>query len=335
MKTLITICLLTLNSVIAYSCTTFVLKNDNSLVFGRNLDWVSDNGVIVVNKRNIQKTSLVFPPEKSTTWTSKYGSITFNQFGKELPFGGINEKGLVVEIMLVSGNYPDFDKRTAINELQWIQYQLDNAETIEDIIESDNKIRISKIDQNLHFLICDNSGNVAVIEFDKKGMHVYKGADLPIPVLENDLYSRSLEKNKAKEDCRFRTASNMLEQYYIKPNSPAVDYSFNILDKVALDGSWSIIYDIKNMEIHFKTSSDKTLKKIRINDFDFNCKEVSKLYDLARKDKEYINMYFTNYSSELNNNKLDAAIKSNGIQLPKDVLNQFYNYNKTCNCLIK
>jgi choloylglycine hydrolase len=26
-------------------------------------------------------------------WTSRYGSITFNQYGREFPSGGINEKG--------------------------------------------------------------------------------------------------------------------------------------------------------------------------------------------------------------------------------------------------
>ena len=163
MKILTITLFILLNSFLTLSCTTFVLKNDSSLVFGRNLDWVSDNGVIVVNKRNMTKTSLVFSPEKATHWTSKFGSVTFNQFGQEFPFGGINEKGLVVEIMVVAGQYPKFDKRTAINELQWVQFQLDNSRTIEEVIASDKNIRISVIDQNLHFLICDSFGNIAVI----------------------------------------------------------------------------------------------------------------------------------------------------------------------------
>ena len=110
--------LLLISSTITFGCTTFVLKTNNGLVFGRNLDWVSDNGVIVENKRNVTKTSLVFSPEKPIQWTSKYGSISFNQFGKEFPFGGINEKGLVVEIMLANAAYPLADERPAVNELQ-------------------------------------------------------------------------------------------------------------------------------------------------------------------------------------------------------------------------
>jgi choloylglycine hydrolase len=32
---------------------------------------------------------------KTISWISKYGSITFNQYGREFPTGGMNEKGLV------------------------------------------------------------------------------------------------------------------------------------------------------------------------------------------------------------------------------------------------
>lgn len=320
------------NVLSALSCTTFVIHTKNSLVFGRNLDWVSDNGVIVVNKRNVSKTSLVFPPEKATTWTSKYGSVTFNQFGKEFPFGGMNEKGLVVEIMLVNGEYPSKDDRTAVNELQWVQYQLDNAATIDEVIASDKFIRISKINQIIHFLICDQVGNTAVIEFDKKGMNVYRGEDLPFPVLENDPYSKSLEKHEDKFKCRFRTAATMIESFQENPSGSVIDYSFSILDKVALDGSWSIVYDIKNMEIHFKTASNQTIRKIGINEFNYNCSKASQLYDLRLKKSGFINADFVDFSAELNKTKFNAALKSNQIQLPREVLNLFYHYNENCMC---
>lgn len=320
------------NALSALSCTTFVIHTKNSLVFGRNLDWVSDNGVIVVNKKNVSKTSLVFPPEKATTWTSKYGSVTFNQFGKEFPFGGMNEKGLVVEIMLVNGEYPSKDDRTAVNELQWVQYQLDNAATIDEVIASDKFIRISKINQTIHFLICDKSGNTAVIEFDKKGMNVYRGEDLPFPVLENDPYSKSLEKHEDKFKCRFRTAATMVKKFNENPIGSAVDYSFSILDEVAIDGSWSIVYDIWNGEIHFKTASNRAIRRLKINEFDFSCTAVSQLYDLRSKNKEFINAYFVDYTSDLNQRKFNAAVKSNQISLPREVLNMFLRYEETCKC---
>jgi len=319
----------------AISCTTFVLKNGQELVFGRNLDWVSDNGIIVVNHRNIQKTSLVFPPDTPTIWTSMYGSISFNQFGKEFPFGGMNEKGLVVEIMRAPALYPSQDNRSAVNELQWIQYQLDNCKNIAEVIQSNKKIRISKINQNLHFLVCDASGKTAVLEFIDGKMKVYTGKDLPQPVLENDPYALSLDKYKNKQECRFTTATDMVKKYPIpdvRESSSIVDYSFDILEEVALAGSWSIVYDIQNLTIHFKTESNQKVRRFSFNDFDFNCSKNSLVYDLKRKDSENIKGHFESYSDRINSRKFQDGLKTNDIQLPREVLNRFRGYVGTCEC---
>jgi penicillin V acylase-like amidase (Ntn superfamily) len=335
MKNLIILLLLNFSTE-AISCTTFVLKDETNIVFGRILDWFSDNGIVVINKQNVKKTSLVFPPDKPISWTSKYGSVSFNQFGKEFPFGGINEKGLVIEIMVVNTSYPKYDNRPAVNELQWVQYQLDTCATIDDVIGTDKLFRISKIDQDLHFLICDKSGNTAVIEFSALGMIVYKGNDLPIPVLENDTYSNSLVSYKNKLDTRFTSANNMIKSYNPSDTASIIDYSFNILDEVTLDSSWSIVYDINNMQIHFKTASNRKVRQIDINSFDFNCNTKSLLYDLKNnKIGKLINTFFVNYSNKLNRKIITNAINSNNILLPKEILDQFYAYSSNCNCKVE
>lgn len=331
MKAIIT-CLILIQSALGFGCTTFVLKDETNLLFGRNLDWVSDNGIVVTNKRNVQKRSLVFASDKSTHWTSKYGSVTFNQFGREFPFGGINEKGLVVEVMVVAGSYPKADGRSAVNELQWVQYQLDNASTIEEVIQSDKKIRISKVSQNLHFLVCDKSGKIAVIEFDEEGMMIYQGNDLPIPVLENDSYSNSLIKKQKGQQCRFATAAKMVKDFKLTSSTSPLDYSFRILDKVKLDGSWSIVYDIKNMKIYFKTASNQARKSINVYDFDFECNTKGNMFNLMDKSTGDVTEQFIDFTSALNKTKLAAAIKSNGIRLPKEMEYQFYEYHKKCHC---
>ncbi|GAG92346.1 unnamed protein product, partial [marine sediment metagenome] len=127
-----------------YPCTTFCIKDNKNIIFGRNFDFSTGFGYVIINKRNVTKTALVFPPEKPITWTSKYGSITFNQMGRELPYGGINEAGLVIEQMwLDKTKYPESDNRYGLSELQWIQYQLDNSTTINDVIASDRLVRVS------------------------------------------------------------------------------------------------------------------------------------------------------------------------------------------------
>ena len=331
MKKIITLAIL-LNSIVGFSCTTFILKNGNQIVFGRNLDWYSDNGIIVANQHNQKKKSIVFPPDNSIEWVSKYGSITFNQFGKELPFGGINEKGLVIEIMVAPAQYPETDDRGAVNELQWIQYQLDNATTIDEVIENDKKVRLRKISQDLHFLIADKNGDIAVIEFKKGKMIVYKGDNLPIPVLENDTYDKSLEKHKGNVDCRFSKAANMINAYQKENKKPIVDYSFDILDKVALDGSWSIVYDIENMSIHFKTASNKNIKTINFSDFDFECKNQTLVYNLQKENKGQISSYFEALTYDLNTAKMKDAMKKGQIQLPENIKDMFYSYYLITEC---
>ena len=333
MRNLFLIIALFLYSVNGFTCTTFVLKNDSSLLFGRNLDWVSEGGIIVVNKRGIQKEALISPPEKPAKWISKYGSVTFNQFGKEFPFGGINEKGLVVELMLVNGNYPPLQGKSAVNELQWVQYQLDNSKSIREVIESTQKIGIQQINQHLHFLICDSLGNSAVIEFSSKGILTYKGTDLPTPVLENDLYLKSVKKHSKNQTCRFGTALKMVNSFETQNNSKAVEYSFNILNKVKISGTWSIVYDIKNMQIHFKTGSNQEIRKVQIKSFNFLCKEPSLIYNIKNNDYGVITSLFSRYTEKVNNEIFAGSLKSNRIGLPSQVLHQFSSYNKSCICI--
>ena len=120
------------------ACTTFCLKGNHQVVLCKNLDWDFGFGMIEVNKKGLFKKAFVRGNETPIEWTSKYGSITFNQVGNEFPFGGMNEAGLVIEeASYFWTKYPAPDNRPTLNELQWIQYQLDNFSTIQEVIKSD------------------------------------------------------------------------------------------------------------------------------------------------------------------------------------------------------
>ena len=119
-----------LTAYISSACTTFFLNKNGQLFFGRNYDWVSGTGIVCTNLRSLQKTSLKQEDGNVMSWVSNYGSITFNQYGKEFPTGGMNEKGLVVELMwLDATKFPEPDNRPSLNVLQWIQFQLDQNVT--------------------------------------------------------------------------------------------------------------------------------------------------------------------------------------------------------------
>lgn len=280
-----------------HACTTFCINKNGQFVFGRNYDWVTGAGIVNTNQRGLFKTSMTTEDGTTASWVSKYGSITFNQYGKEFPTGGMNERGLVVEMMWLDGTvYPASDTRPAVGVLQWIQYQLDNAATTAEVIASDIRIRISEKGTPIHYLVADASGNVAAIEFLGGKMVVHNGASLPFPVLTNDTYASSVKtakpllgKNVSLENNsldRFVKACNMLQHFNSAANNmPLTDFAFSILDKVA-QGSftkWSIVYDISNKKIHYKTEDNKNVKTMRFAAFDFSCSHPAKMFHMNQE----------------------------------------------------
>lgn len=178
-------------------CTTFCFKANGEWIFGRNYDFSTEAGLVMVNKRGVAKTALLPPGTASrpAAWVSKYGSVTFNQFGRELPLGGMNEAGLVLELMwLTPTEYPNVDARPSLRELQWVQYQLDTAATVQDVISSDKAVRIEVNEGTpVHFLACDRKGGAAVIEFLGGRMRAYSAESLPVPALTNSTYEYCLD----------------------------------------------------------------------------------------------------------------------------------------------
>jgi penicillin V acylase-like amidase (Ntn superfamily) len=267
------------------ACTTFCLKDKGGKpVFGRNFDFSAGQGQVQVNLRNQRKTSFPVGTEKPFAWISRFGSLSFNQHGREFPYGGMNEAGLVIAQMMHSNDsarYPDCDERGGLTELQWIQYQLDVSATVADVIASDATVRISNASiAPLHFLAADAGGDVAVIEYLDGKTVVHRGKDLAFAALANDPYDLSLAtkarldaEGVATADCgdRFTQAARLAAAYGEK-SGPAVDYAFNVLKTVARAGTrWSIVYDIARRTIHYRTSENPALRRLELERFDFSC----------------------------------------------------------------
>src|SRR5678815_1447789 len=111
-------------------CTTFCLTAGDQQIFGRNYDFEIGNGLVLTNRRGAEKVGHEDPRAR---WVSRYGSLTFNQFGRDFPMGGMNEAGLVVELMWLDGTrYPQPDERPALGVLEWIEFQLDTARSVDE-----------------------------------------------------------------------------------------------------------------------------------------------------------------------------------------------------------
>jgi choloylglycine hydrolase len=196
----------------------------------------------------------------------------------------MNEAGLAVELMwLDETRYPAPDARPALGCLQWIQYQLDTAASVEELLQSDAKVRIDAR-APLHFLVADRSGDVATVEFLDGRLTAHRGPDLPVAALTNNEYAASVEFLKradAGRDAaegpgsleRFARTARRVREFGAHPPADPVAFAFATLESAAQPRStqWSIVYELDKARVHFRTRTDPTIRTLAIADFNFDC----------------------------------------------------------------
>ncbi len=265
------------------SCATVVLHRGEALLVGHNLDEaIPVPGLVVANPRGLDKENIPFGqlnPMGSAgraarlRWTSQYGSLTYNFFGREFPDGGLNEAGLYVgEMTLMRTVWPKDGGQARFYHNQWMQYLLDNFGTVEEALSSLDRA-LPEGHCKWHFLLADKGGDTAVVEFLEGKPVVYRGATLPYPILCNDPYQPEVDEIKMfagfggtkdpvarhdPEDPRFRWAAVMLKD----GGAPAdPDRAFAILKRLDFGTTkWSIVYDLRSMRMWFKTSVNPKVK---------------------------------------------------------------------------
>jgi penicillin V acylase-like amidase (Ntn superfamily) len=311
---------LTLSGSFAFGCTTFCLKNKGEVLFGKNYDWSIGDGMIFVNKRGMSKTSSLESEKNVAKWVSKYGSVTFNQYGWEQPSGGMNEMGLAIELMwLDDTKYPKPDDRPAIDVLEWIQYQLDTSSTTSEVIRNAESVRIaSRI--NLHYLVNDRAGNAATIEFLEGKLVAHSGMELPVAALTNDTYSKSMRYAATIHPAASRSVSSLdrfvrtsarAKQFSRKAlrENEAVSYAFETLADAAQPGytQWSIVYDQKRMKVHFRTKDRAEIKTVDMHFFDYGCSAPVSIFDLNTTETGDVSPLFKPYTRAANRNLIERS----------------------------
>ncbi len=292
----IVLTLLVLSGGRAAACTVFRLDAGDGPLVGRNYDWNVDDGLVLVNKRHVAKTFDLTGARGGAGWTSRYGSLTFNQYGRDLPQGGVNEKGLVVEILWLSGTrFPPPDDRPALETTQWIQYQLDMSATVDDVIASLDRVRIAS-QIAVHFFVSDRSGRSASVEFLDGRPVIHTGDAMPAPVLANHSYEASLSELRRHEGWggtaapgqgtrslnRFVRAATAAREYDPERDGRAPDFAFEVLDDVAQGAhtKWTIVYDLRGLRVGYRTHRQGDIKTVDLDDLDFDCESPVMMADV-------------------------------------------------------
>lgn len=313
-KTILFICVLIYQ--ISSACSAFFFNSENK-IFAKNFDWSSEKGYLIKNIRGQQKFAYGFRGENVPEWTSKYGSITFNQNGKEFPYGGINEKGLVIEQLWLGTSEYQENNNKVISELEWIQYQLDNYSNVDDVIKNINSLTIKPV-ARIHYFLADKNGVSAVIDFIN-GKVIIDRQQSKFHVITNET-SEDSEKYFALHKNIDKNSRNAFDRYSILRNSINLNKldisdSFAKLELVKENepnykSYWSIVYDINNLELYFKSFDNQNIKKISLSDFDFD--KNSKI-EFSMINTNQVN--FQPYTSEDNQKLLIDTIKMMNIDI--------------------
>ena len=332
-------------AVAAFPCSTFVVDAPDGPVFGRNYDWKLGEGLVVVNPRGLAKRALVLEDEPAS-WTAKHGSITFNQYGREFPCGGINEAGLVIEVMwLPETEYAVADGRPAVTSLQWIQYHLDTCATTKEVVTSANKVRIASTGgAKVHYLVCDAEGNAATFDVLNGEVVAHTGGSLPAKALTNSPYSESLAfldaaKKKERDTSgagtleRFARAAAFAETYTPEEDGLPVVYAFNVLDNVANGDytKWSMVYDIARRRVYWRTLDNPRVRHLDLDAFDLSPGAPCLILDMNGPQSGPVNDAFEPYTTEANRRLIFSTFKATDRiePLPDDLLGVLAAYPET------
>lgn len=290
------------------SCTGFCIGEGDKLFVAKSYEWVSDHGALIFNPRGLEKRAVFlkrrlesevsvlvkwlgkFPTDykQPARWIAKYNSITFSQAGVLFPIGGINEKGLIVESLTNRGAVPeDFGTNSkAINELQWVSYQLDLYASIDEVVEHIRELSVVFDAAALHHFICERSGQCAVIEYSKDGtLIVTRYGKNEIPLLTNhnltDLVAHQ-EKNRnqplpsleyasknsgtASSMDRYRIAFEKLGKLRERQSQLSVNtIADQVLNAVWIEGftQWNIIYDLSKFDVYIRTAKFRHFRYLK------------------------------------------------------------------------
>ena len=314
-----------------------MLKTDSVLLVGHNLDESPElhiPGLVCINKRNeyregitwyeliadppdFEKTLIPFEekPGPKISWTSKYGSVTFNSEGLDFPDGGMNEKGLsVFEMSMVDSKHKIDESLPTLFICLWVQYQLDNCATVDEVIR--NAENINQQGWAWHYFVTDKTGDCAIIEYINGRVVVYKNEAVRIPLLCNLQYAKELDQLKKYQGFggdveirsslprapRFVRGAKLLKEFDPTIHTSAEQYALQLLDEIKSRGwnKWGLLADVTNMKFYFYTYRNQNLRYVHFKDFDFADGKPAQILDIHADLSGDVASNFVAYSYEKN-----------------------------------
>lgn len=205
MKKNVILCAMSVSLLATHSslaCTGFSLQQAGRSYVAKNFDRPLEIGKMLVNSRGVSKVAFKSPfwTQEAARWTSQFGSVTLNQAGINFPFSGMNEKGLVVEVLsFEKSKFPQESKLPVVSEAEWTQYILDTSSTVAEAEKNAHKVQVQVLIKGLHYLVCDKLKQCAVFEYTDGDLAVYKFKKGEVPVVANTRFPDQLKLQELQD----------------------------------------------------------------------------------------------------------------------------------------
>ena len=288
---------------VSLACTTMALGPSHQPVVAYSYDFApTGDGVLLVNPAGAVRTTILDGPQ--ATWRARYGSASFNQFGLGMPTAGMNTAGLVVTLMWNDEViYPAANGRPRLNELEFIQYLLDVAATVDEALAKAERVHLDGIIPIQYFLQ-DRHGGAAALTYLDGVPVVRKGEDFPFRALTNHSYSQLLDGlsrfepfggadplTAADPDSFARFAHGALSAERTREAIEPAD-AFTALTRVRNDETrWNIVFDPTASEVSFKTIAAPRVQTLSLGSVDFTCRAEPFFADLDAGSVELLHSF--------------------------------------------
>jgi choloylglycine hydrolase len=166
------------------------------------MDWSEDmHSDLWVFPRGIKRDGAAGP--KSTTWTSKYGSLIVSGYDSGTT-DGMNEKGLVANLLyLVESDYGKPNGEIPLLSISlWAQYVLDNFALVSEAVDALRKesfVVLAPVlpdgsPAQLHLAISDEEGDSAIFEYVDGKLTIHHGKQYKV-MTNSPIFSKQLDLN--------------------------------------------------------------------------------------------------------------------------------------------
>jgi choloylglycine hydrolase len=225
-------------------------------------------------------------------------------------------------MQLNASKCPGPDERPPLSEASLVQYVLDTCGSVQEVIDAVSLLRLFQNECASHYLVADDSGECATIEFLDGRFVFHAGESLPVKALANAPYAAGIAfiergvvpvDNPGKSVERVAAAADKIKSFRPDRGVSPVDYALEVLTETVVAPKkwwsnlfdepytrWNIVFDIRRRVVHFRNVESPNVKQLSLDSFDLSCQAPLLMLDVNAELEGSIDGYFGPYDHDIN-----------------------------------